>query len=121
MGHVGAGAPTRPARGGRTGEDARAYIERFAAVTWRFNAWAKYPNYKNDEKISSLMTKAAGAQELRPMFGKRQVVLEGGSIDSNGKGTLLTTEECLLSKFQQRNAGMKHEEHERVFPEYLGT
>ncbi len=73
--HVGAGAPTRPARGGHTGGDARAYIERLAAVTWRFNAWAKYPNYKNDEKISSLMTKAAGAQELRPMFGKRQVVL----------------------------------------------
>ncbi len=120
IGHVGAGAPTRPARGGRTGEDARAYIERFAAVTWRFNAWAKYPNYKNDEKISSLMTKAAGAQELRPMFGKRQVVLEGGSIDSNGKGTLLTTEECLLSKVQQRNAGMKREDYEKVFSEFLG-
>jgi len=120
IGHVGAGAPTRPARGGRTGEDARAYIERFAAVTWRFNAWAKYPNYKNDGKIGSLMTRAAGAQELRPMFGKRRVVLEGGSIDSNGKGTLLTTEECLLSKVQQRNAGMKREDYEKVFSEFLG-
>src|SRR5438046_3280106 len=66
------------------------------------------------------MTKAAGAQELRPMFGKRQVVLEGGSIDSNGKGTLLTTEECLLSKVQQRNAGMKREDYEKVFSEFLG-
>ena len=120
IGHVGAGAPTRPARGGRTGEDARAYIERFAAVTWRFNAWAKYPNYKNDGKIGSLMTRAAGAQELRPMFGKRRVVLEGGSIDSNGKGTLLTTEECLLSKVQQRNAGMKREDYEKVFSELVG-
>jgi len=118
--HVGAGAATRPARRGHTGGDARVYIERLAAVTWRFNAWAKYPNYKNDEKISSLMTKAAGAQELRPMFGKRQVVLEGGSIDSNGKGTLLTTEECLLSKVQQRNAGMKREDYEKVFSEFLG-
>ncbi len=106
IGHRGAGAPTRPDREGRTGGDPRAYIERLAAVTWRFNAWAKYPNYKNDEKISSLMTKAAGAQELRTMFGKLRVVLEGGSIDSNGKGTLLTTEECLLSKVQQRNAGI---------------
>ena len=120
IGHVGAGASTRPARGGRTGEDARAYIERFAAVTWRFNAWAKYPNYKNDGKIGSLMTRAAGAQELRPMFGKRRVVLEGGSIDSNGKGTLLTTEECLLSKVQQRNAGMKREDYGKVFSEFLG-
>ncbi|PYX19915.1 MAG: agmatine deiminase, partial [Acidobacteria bacterium] len=118
--HVGAGAATRPARRGHTGGDARVYIERLAAVTWRFNAWAKYPNYKNDEKISSLMTKAAGAQELRPMFGKRQVVLEGGSIDSNGKGTLLTTEECLLSKVQQRNAGMKREDYEKVFSELVG-
>jgi len=118
--HVGAGAPTRPAQGVRTGEDARAYIERFAAVTWCFNAWAKYPDYKNDEKIGSLMTRAAGAQELRPMFGKRRVVLEGGSIDSNGKGTLLTTEECLLSKVQQRNAGMKREDYEKVFSEFLG-
>ena len=66
------------------------------------------------------MTKAAGAQELRPMFGKRQVVLEGGSIDSNGKGTLLTTEECLLSKVQQRNAGMKREDYEKVFSEFVG-
>src|SRR5437588_10595020 len=65
------------------------------------------------------MTKAAGAQELRPMFGKRQVVLEGGSIDSNGKGTLLTTEECLLSKVQQRNAGMKREDYEKEFSEFL--
>ena len=54
------------------------------------------------------------------MFGKRRVVLEGGSIDSNGKGTLLTTEECLLSKVQQRNAGMKREDYEKVFSEFLG-
>jgi agmatine deiminase len=116
----GAGAPTRPARRGRTGEDARAYIEKLAAVTWHFNAWAKYPNHENDEKIGGLMAKAAGAQELRPMFGKRQVVLEGGSIDSNGKGTLLTTEECMLSTVQERNAGMKREDYERVFSEFLG-
>ncbi len=120
IGHVGAGAPTRPARGGRTGEDARAYIERFAAVTWRFNAWAKYRNHKNDEKIGSLIAKVAGAQELRPMFGQHRVVLEGGSIDSNGKGTLLTTEECLLSKVQQRNVGMRREDYEKVFSEFLG-
>jgi agmatine deiminase len=90
------------------------------AAVWHFNAWAKYPNYKNDEKISSLMARAAGAQELRPMLGKRQVVLEGGSVDSNGKGTLLTTEECLLSKVQQRNAGMKREDYEKIFSEFLG-
>src|SRR5271156_3103289 len=67
-----------------------------AAIKWRFNAWAKYPNWKQDEKIGSLMAQSAEANEIRPVFGKQRVVLEGGSIDVNGHGTLLTTEECLL-------------------------
>jgi agmatine deiminase len=90
------------------------------AIHWRFNAWAKYSNFRNDEKIGTKVAKAAGAQVLRPMFGKRQVVLEGGSIDSNGHGTLLTTEECLLSKVQRRNAGMRREDYERLFSKFLG-
>ena len=94
--------------------------DEFAAVKWRFNAWAKYPNYQSDEKVGSLMAKAAGAHELRPTFGKQRVVLEGGSIDVNGQGSLLTTEECLLSKVQQRNPKMKRRDYEKVFAEYLG-
>src|SRR5216683_4323128 len=82
-------------------------IARLSAIKWRFNAWAKYPNWKHDEKIGSLMADAAGVQEFRPMFGKNRVVLEGGSIDLNGRGSLMTTEECLLSRVQQRNPGMK--------------
>jgi agmatine deiminase len=66
------------------------------------------------------MAKAACARELRPTFGKQRVVLEGGSIDVNGQGTLLTTEECLLSKVQQRNPKMKRKDYEDVFAEYLG-
>jgi agmatine deiminase len=92
-----------------------------AAIKWRFNAWAKYPNWKHDEKIGSLMADAAGVQELRPMFGKNRVVLEGGSIDVNGRGSLLTTEECLLSRVQQRNPGMKKKDYEKIFAEYLGA
>ncbi|MGB6677109.1 MAG: agmatine deiminase family protein [Terriglobales bacterium] len=94
--------------------------DELAAVKWRFNAWAKYPNYQSDEKIGSLMAKAADARELRPLFGKQRIVLEGGSIDVNGQGTLLTTEECLLSKVQQRNLKMKRSHYEDVFAEYLG-
>jgi agmatine deiminase len=90
------------------------------AVKWRFNAWAKYPNYKNDEKVGSLMAAAANAGEIRPAFGKPRVVLEGGSIDVNGCGTLLTTEECLLSKVQQRNPTMKRKDYENIFAENLG-
>ena len=91
-----------------------------AAIKWRFNAWAKYANWQRDEKIGSLMAKNAEAEEIRPLFGKQRVVLEGGSIDVNGQGTLLTTEECLLSKVQQRNPGMKGANYENVFAEHLG-
>jgi len=49
------------------------------------------------------MAKAADVEEVRPMFRKNRVVLEGGSIEVNGRGTLITTEECLLSRVQQRN------------------
>jgi len=91
-----------------------------AAIKWRFNAWAKYSNWAHDEKIGSRMAKTAGAHEIRPMFGKHRVVLEGGSIDVNGQGTLLTTEECLLSKIQQRNAGMKRTDYEKIFGQSLG-
>lgn len=91
-----------------------------AAVKWRFNAWAKYPNHQHDEKIGSLMADTTNAREHRPICGKRRIVLEGGSIDVNGQGTLLTTEECLLSKVQQRNPGMERADYEKVFADYLG-
>ena len=92
-----------------------------AAIKWRFNAWAKYPNWKHDERIGSLMASTTGAREFRPMFGKNRVVLEGGSIEVNGCGSLITTEECLLSRVQQRNSGMKKANYEKTFAEYLGA
>lgn len=91
-----------------------------AAVQWRFNAWAKYSNWQRDVKISGLMAETSGAEELRPLFRGKPMVLEGGSIEVNGAGTLLTTEECLLSTIQQRNPGMKREDYEKIFAEYLG-
>jgi agmatine deiminase len=92
-----------------------------AAVTWRFNAWAKYPNWQHDDKIGRLMAEAAGAQEIRAMHRDKRVVLEGGSIDVNGLGTLITTDECLLSDVQCRNPGLKRRDYENVFAEYLGV
>jgi agmatine deiminase len=101
------------------------------AVKWRFNAWAKYSNWRHDEKIGSLMAQTAGAPETRPTSdGKasrtkksthNRIVLEGGSIDVNGRGTLLTTEECLLSKKQERNPGMSRKDYEKAFADYLGA
>jgi len=90
------------------------------ALTWRFNAWAKYSNYRHDEKIGTLMAKTANARAIQPVFGKHPVVLEGGSIDVNGQGTLLTTEECLLSKVQQRNRAITRSDYEHLFANCLG-
>ena len=106
----GAGIPAR---------DLRA-AQGLAAVTWRFNAWAKYPNWKKDVKIAANMARVAGAHQIRPTRHNRPIVLEGGSIDVNGQGTLLTTEECLLSKTQQRNPGLTRQDYEGVFSEFLG-
>ena len=91
------------------------------ALNFRFNAWAKYSNYRQDEKIGALMASVAYAKEIRPQHNSTRVVLEGGSIDVNGQGTILTTEECLLSKVQQRNPGMSRKDYEQLFADYLGA
>jgi agmatine deiminase len=91
------------------------------ALTFRFNAWAKYSNWRFDEKVGSLMAKAAQADEVRPLAKSMRVVLEGGSIDVNGAGTILTTEECLLSKVQERNPHMARIHYEKAFADYLGA
>jgi agmatine deiminase len=91
-----------------------------AAVTWRFNAWAKYSNYRHDAKIGARMAKAVGANKILPLYGKSHLILEGGSLDVNGRGTLLTTEECLLSQVQQRNPAMNRAAYEKLFSDCLG-
>jgi agmatine deiminase len=91
------------------------------AAKFRFNAWAKYSNWRYDEKIGSLMSKAAHFKEIRPLSAEKRIVLEGGSIDVNGAGTILTTEECLLSKVQERNPHMSRVQYERAFADYLGA
>jgi agmatine deiminase len=97
------------------------YTPALLALKFRFNAWAKYSNWRHDEKIGTLMADAAGAQRVQPLFAKQPIVLEGGSLDVNGQGTLLTTEECLLSKTQQRNPKMKRADYERMFADYFGA
>jgi agmatine deiminase len=95
--------------------------ESILGLKFRFNAWAKYSNWRHDERIGSLMCRATHAQEIRPQSLGTRVVLEGGSIDVNGAGTILTTEECLLSKAQQRNPHMARVHYEKAFADYLGA
>ncbi len=90
-------------------------------VHWRFNAWAKYDNYARDERIGPAIEKIAKVPRVEPLRPDgRRVVLEGGAIDTDGEGTLLTTEECLLSTVQARNPGLTREEYEDLFREWLG-
>ncbi len=90
-------------------------------INFRFNAWAKYSNYKKDEKIPALISKKINITKSDAVYNNRKVVLEGGSIDINGAGTLMTTEECLMDdKVQVRNPDFTKHDYEKVFKEYLG-
>lgn len=89
-------------------------------LDWRFNAWAKYPNYAHDDRVPARIEKHFSYERVQPLYKGRRVVLEGGAIDVNGKGTLLTTEECLLSRIQCRNPKLTREDYEKIFEEYLG-
>jgi agmatine deiminase len=103
------------------------------AVKWRFNGWAKYPDWHNDDRAGRMICQdvatpgwhpfdTAGPIDMEtPMWKGQPVVLEGGAIDGNGAGTLLTTEECLLSAdVQCRNPGLTREDYEALFSHNLG-
>ncbi len=92
-----------------------------AMTDWRFNAWAKYANWKNDDKVPARINKHLGLTCWQPTHNAERVVLEGGSIDTNGDGLLLTTEECLLSPIQARNPHLTKQELEQVLCENLGV
>jgi agmatine deiminase len=95
-----------------------------ALTNWSFNAWAKYDDWRLDNEIPGRVKEFFGLHVWEPVVqnenGARRVVLEGGSIDTDGAGTMLTTEECLLSEVQQRNPGLGREQLEKVFYDYLG-
>jgi agmatine deiminase len=86
-----------------------------------FNGWAKYSNHKKDAQVVARANRQLKLPVWQPEHKNRRVVLEGGSIDVNGHGTLLTTEECLLSKTQERNRGFTRADYEEVFRKYLGV
>jgi agmatine deiminase len=87
-----------------------------AAVNWDYNAWGnKYPEIlQRDILINRRMTKLLGLREFEPGF-----VLEGGSIDVNGSGSVLTTTQCLLNP--NRNPHLSRAEIESVLEEYLNV
>ncbi len=93
-----------------------------AVVNFRFNAWAKYRDWKKDVQIHRRAAKALGLRLFDPTWNGKPVVLEGGAIDVNGRGTVITTEECLLDQHTQvRNPGMSKSDAERMLADYLGA
>jgi len=101
--------------GGRDG------ARELAATSWRFDGWAKYPNWRRDDAAKDRILARLGLPVWRPEVDGRRVVLEGGAIDVDGEGTLLATEECLLSDVQARNPGLGSQGTERALRDYLGA
>lgn len=93
-----------------------------AWVQWDFNAWAKYDNFALDQQVPRRMAEVSGLPviEARRHDTGAPLVFEGGGIETDGLGTLLVTEEWLLSDEQVRNPGFTRADYERAFAEYLG-
>jgi agmatine deiminase len=98
-----------------------------AIAKFKFTAWAKYANWHKDDLIAGRIAERLGLR-MFPVtvgeitVGEKLVALEGGGIDVDGRGTLLTTEECFLDQNTQcRNPGMTREEYDGVFRDYLGA
>ena len=92
-----------------------------AMTDWHFNAWAKYDNWRDDDQVPGHINKHLRLKRWQPRCNGKRVVLEGGSIDVNGAGLLLTTEECLLSPVQARNPRLTKAEIEQSLCDNLGV
>lgn len=91
-------------------------------LNWQFNAWAKYDNWQNDNQIPPHIAIQHAWPITQPQHHGKPVVLEGGSIEVNGAGLLLTTKECLLDQQAQvRNPGFTASDYQQIFSEYLGV
>lgn len=91
------------------------------ALNFNFNGWAKYKNFQLDKFVPSKVAEFLDIPVTQVLYKGKPVIVEGGAIDTNGKGTLLTSEECLLHPdIQVRNPNFTKADYEAVFKEYLG-
>ena len=94
-------------------------------INFKFNGWSKYKNFKRDDKINSFISKKTKIKKIEPIvkIGKKlkKIVLEGGAIDVNGNGSVMLTEECFLSKIQQRNYGINKSKYEEILSKLLNV
>ena len=93
-----------------------------SVLDFGFNGWAKYPDWKNDDMVPGFVAETLRLDSETPAYLGKKIILEGGSIDVNGKGSLITTEQCLLSVDKQaRNPSFEKKDYEEIFSEYLGA
>jgi agmatine deiminase len=93
-----------------------------AIVHFHFNAWAKYPDWQKDRKVPETAAKLLRKHLFNAEYQGKDFVIEGGGIEVNGCGTLLTTEECYLHpKIQVRNPGLTQAQYDETFRKYLGV
>jgi agmatine deiminase len=91
------------------------------ALNFNFNGWAKYKNINLDKHVPTKVGEFLKLPVTQVIYKGKPVIVEGGAIDVNGKGTLLTSEECLMHPtIQVRNPGFTKADYETVFKEYLG-
>ncbi len=115
-----------PTNRGWTRDSGPIFVRRddgeLAIIRFRFNGWARYDDWRHDDAVPERAARALGMKIFHAKIGGRDFVLEGGSIDVNGRGTLLTTEECLLDPaVQARNPGMGRAEIESALRESLAV
>jgi agmatine deiminase len=95
------------------------------AVKWRFDGWNRYPDHDLDDAAGIAVAHEFASRQWFPELvirgRKRRITLEGGSIDVDGQGTLLTTEECLLTSKRARHAALGRAGSEQLLGEYLGV
>ncbi|MCS6771353.1 MAG: agmatine deiminase family protein [Kiritimatiellae bacterium] len=95
---------------------------RLAILDYTFNAWAKYPDWELDNAVAARAARAMKLPRIDVVHRGRRVVLEGGALDVNGRGTLITTEECLMDQeVQCRNPGFSKRDWAAVFERYFGA
>ena len=94
-------------------------------INFKFNGWSKYKNFEKDNSVNNIISRVTKIKKIDPKIkiGNKKIrfILEGGAIDVNGKGSIMLTEECLLSKIQQCNIGVNREMYEKILSEYLNV
>jgi agmatine deiminase len=100
----------------------RAKPRQVAIVHFHFNGWAKYGNWRKDTTVPETAARVLGQRLFQAEANGRPFTIEGGGIEVNGSGTLLSTEECYLHpKIQVRNPGLGKTEIEMALKRYLGV